>query len=263
MHSKRLNTRLILLFIAISLVIAAGPVKYTYAMADDDKSTETESTDKTTKSATDESNSKSSKTDSTGTTKKENNSKNADTDTTDNKSAASNVEDIIEENAAGTHGNASLGDAVKTSGQMDFYTIRTANNQTYYLVVDHSGAVDNVYLLSTIDANDLEDFVDSGAARNGGVVMLPDSKKDTTDSSSDEEAGDADSSNAEKKQTSDVTKSSRTAGLVSLAVILAAGGVGVAAYMRSRKRSKEISDYSNESLEYDDMLPRVREDEDL
>ena len=263
MHSTRINTRLILLIIAICLVIAAGPVKYTYAMADDDKSTETETTDKTTKSSTNGSNSKNSKTATTGTTKKENNSKNADTNTTDNKSDASNAEDIIEENAADTHGNASLGDAVKTSGQMDFYTIRTANNQTYYLVVDHSGAVDNVYLLSTIDANDLEDFVDSGAARNGGVVMLPGGNKDTEDEGSEEDAGDAVGSSAEKKQTSDVTKSSRTAGLVSLAVILAAGGVGAAAYMRSRKRSKEISDYSDENLEYDDMLPRVREDEDL
>ena len=263
MQSKGINIRLILLIIGIVLIMTAGPVGYTYAMSDDAKSNQTEAADKSTKSGSDGSGSEDSKNNATDTNKKEKDSKNADTNTTDNKNDSSDAEDIIEENAAGTHGNASLGDAVKTSGQMDFYTIRTANNQTYYLVVDHSGAVDNVYLLSTIDANDLEDFVDSGAARNGGVVMLPDSKKDLGEEDADDDTEAADAKTDGKQKANSVTQSSRTAGLVSLAVILAAGGVGAAAYMRSRKRAKEMSDYENENLEYDDGLPRVREDDDL
>lgn len=142
---------------------------------------------------------------------------------------------------------------------MDFYTIRTANNQTYYLVVDHSGAVDNVYLLSTIDANDLEDFVDSGAARNGGVVMLPDSRKDADDT--DVESESEDRRENEKKKDESLAQSSRTTGLISLAVILAAGGIGAAVYTRSRKRTKEMTDYEGDNLEYDDGLPTARDED--
>ena len=236
MQSKRINTRLIIMIIALILLVTAGPVRFTYANADPGESAKT-----TTESKSDSKNSAQSKT----------------TDT-----AAANPADIIEENAGGTHGNASLGDAVKTSGQMDFYTIRTANNQTYYLVVDHSGAVDNVYLLSTIDANDLEDFVDSGAARNGGVVMLPDSKKDTDDAIAAEESAGEDKNENEKKSDNSLTQSSRTTGLISLAVILAAGGIGAVVYTRSRKRTKEMADLDGENLEYDDGLPTVGEDVD-
>jgi len=247
---RRLN--LILMIIALCLLVVAGPVRFTYANADPGESAKA-----TSESKNETKDSAQSKT--TDNTKKESDDKNADTDDSDNKAAAANPADIIEENAGGTHGNASLGDAVKTSGQMDFYTIRTANNQTYYLVVDHSGAVDNVYLLSTIDANDLEDFVDSGAARNGGVVMLPDSRKDADDTVVESESEDRREN--EKKKDESLAQSSRTTGLISLAVILAAGGIGAAVYTRSRKRTKEMTDYEGDNLEYDDGLPTARDED--
>jgi len=247
-NKRRLN--LILMIIALCLLVVAGPVRFTYANADPGTDSETVSTENSKDKTADNKN-------------KESSDKNADTNNTDNKSNSANVQDIIEENATGTHGNASLGDAVKTSGQMDFYTIRTANNQTYYLVVDHSGAVDNVYLLSTIDANDLEDFVDSGAARNGGIVTLPDTRKNAEEDAADGETSETGSDSKDKEKANSVAQSSRNAGLVSLAAILVAGGIGAAVYMRSRKRSKEENDYANENLEYDDGLPRVMDDEDL
>ena len=62
------------------------------------------------------------------------------------------------EQAFSTPGNGDLGDAI-TSGKKDFYTIHTKNNNTFYLVIDHAGNVDNVYMLSLIDANDLAQFI--------------------------------------------------------------------------------------------------------
>lgn len=62
------------------------------------------------------------------------------------------------EQAFSTPGNGDLGDSI-TSGKKDFYTIHTKNNNTFYLVIDHAGNVDNVYMLSLIDENDLAEFI--------------------------------------------------------------------------------------------------------
>lgn len=230
-HVFRANN--ILLIIALSLVIIIPPVKFTYAMSESGSTADAANTVKDTASS---------------------DSKDEEKSNSDN-----DDEDVIEENASPIHGNASS-DTVKTSGQMDFYTIRTANNQTYYLVIDHSGAVDNVYLLSTIDENDLEDFVDSGAARNGGLVVLPDSNSDKKKASESVAADKADSG---RKSSSDAEKSGRTAGIMSLAVIAAMGVAGGIVFTKNRKRAKEQDEYADENLEYDDGIPTVNEDEDL
>ena len=39
----------------------------------------------------------------------------------------------------------------------EFYTIVTANNNTYYLIIDHASSTKNVYMLSMIDENDLKE----------------------------------------------------------------------------------------------------------
>ena len=57
-----------------------------------------------------------------------------------------------------TPGNGDLGDEIP-SGMKDFYTIHTKNNNTFYLVIDHSGNQDNVYMLSLIDEDDLSEFL--------------------------------------------------------------------------------------------------------
>lgn len=59
-----------------------------------------------------------------------------------------------------TPGNGDLGDEIKNSSGKDFYTIHTKNNNTFYLVVDHSNNTENVYMLSLIDENDLSEFMD-------------------------------------------------------------------------------------------------------
>ena len=55
-----------------------------------------------------------------------------------------------------TPGNGDLGDEIKNSSGKDFYTIHTKNNNTFYMVIDHSNNTENVYMLSLIDENDLE-----------------------------------------------------------------------------------------------------------
>ena len=55
-------------------------------------------------------------------------------------------------------GNGEVLDQITDGSSKEFYTIRTANNQTFYLVIDHAQNTDNVYMLSTIDENDLQEF---------------------------------------------------------------------------------------------------------
>ena len=81
----------------------------------------------------------------------------------------------VQEQAFSTPGNGDLGDAI-TSGKKDFYTIHTKNNNTFYLVVDHAGNVDNVYMLSLIDENDLAEFItetEKQPEKQQQVVVLP------------------------------------------------------------------------------------------
>ena len=66
---------------------------------------------------------------------------------------------VVPEQPFSTPGNGNLADAIP-SGSKDFYTIRTKNSNTFYLVIDHAGSVDNVYLLSLVDENDLADFLE-------------------------------------------------------------------------------------------------------
>ena len=89
--------------------------------------------------------------------------------------------------------------------------------------------------------------------------MLPDSRKDADDAA--DESASEDKQENEKKNNDSLAQSSRTTGLMSLAVILAAGGIGAAVYTRSRKRTKEMTDYEGDNLEYDDGLPTARDED--
>ena len=93
------------------------------------------------------------------------------------------VEETVEtepEQAFSTPGNGDLGDEIP-SGQKDFYTIHTKSNNTFYLVIDHSGNVDNVYMLSLIDEGDLSEFLDDTEKETEPepqVVILPEITKE-------------------------------------------------------------------------------------
>lgn len=90
-----------------------------------------------------------------------------------------------EENARGeqgftTPGNGTLGDQVRNSGSKDFFTVRTKNNNTFYLVIDHANSSENVYMLSLIDEDDLEEFLKEGqeTKKQASIpaVVIPETK---------------------------------------------------------------------------------------
>ena len=156
-------------------------------------------------------------------------------------------EDVVEENAFSTPGNASLGDVIRDSGSKDFYTIKTDNDNTYYLVIDHEGNMDNVYMLSTIDEEDLKDFLEDNSS---GSLILPETEVQQ------EEAPASETQEPEPQQKSKVS------GIVSLAIILLAAAGGGIAFMRYRRRNEEPEDDYSEDME-GEGIPTVNEDEEF
>ena len=168
-----------------------------------------------------------------------------------NDSAGSNDsddEDVVEENAFSTPGNASLGDMIKSSGSKDFYTIRTDNDNTFYLVIDHSGNMDNVYMLSAIDENDLKEFLENDDESSGSLVLPETVQPETTENVPE---------TTEKKQ-----EQNRIPGIISLVLLVAAGIAGVVLFRRYRRGAEEPEDDYSENME-GDGLPTVNEDEEF
>ena len=177
-----------------------------------------------------------------------NNSSSAAENSADSAQSDSDDEDILDENAFTTPGNASLGDVIRDSGSKDFYTIRTDNDNTYYLVIDHSGNMDNVYMLSTIDENDLKDFLEDESNISGSVI-LP--EKTVTEET--EPAVETPEKEPEKN---------RLSGIISLVVLAAMGIAGFVFFKRYRRRQEEPEEDYTENME-DDGLPTVNEDEEF
>ena len=176
-----------------------------------------------------------------GTEKEEDNKKN-DKDTDD---------DAEEEAAFSTLGNGELGDAI-TSGNKDFYTIHTKNNNTFYLVIDHSGSTDNVYMLSMIDENDLSEFMEEAAEapEESQVVVVP------------EETQEVEVEPETEPEPEQKAEPEGNASLMTLLVLAAIGVGGALYYFKVYKPKKESDEYESEGMETEDGLETENEDEE-
>lgn len=58
-------------------------------------------------------------------------------------------------------GNAEVLDDID-DGSKEFYTITTANNNTFFIVIDKARTSENVYMLAKVDENDLAEFIEGG-----------------------------------------------------------------------------------------------------
>lgn len=90
-------------------------------------------------------------------------------------------------------GNATILDEASSDQNKYFYTIQTENNNTFFLIIDKERNSGNVYLLSTIDENDLMEFVtteetepeDSGAIPEA-FVPVTEPEPETTEPPAEE-----------------------------------------------------------------------------
>lgn len=251
MTDRRLNkAAMIIMAVLISMMVIVSGIQPAYAQADPSAKEETtkvaQADPDSTKSTDSGSSSKTKKKSTSSSKSKSNSGSSSESSNSDNDSD----EDVLDENAFTTQGNARLGDVISDSSTKDFYTIRTENDNTYYLVIDHAGNMDNVYLLSTIDEADLQDFLENGGS--SGTVILPEiqTQEETTPTVPETEA-------AEKEP-----ENNRMSGIISLIIIIAAAITGGVILLRRRSAADNDEEYVSEHME-DDMIPTVNEDEEF
>lgn len=181
----------------------------------------------------------------------------AETDTgTDSETISDPITDKTEkaDNAFSVDGNGEVLDNMmdEKSGK-EFYTITTANNNVFYLIIDHSSNTKNVYMLSMIDENDLKEFLSEEAPETPDDTKTPPSVN-LDDKPSDE---------PEKIDTDKVEK--KSGGNVGTYIILAVLAVlvgGGAFYFKIYKPKKEAKLNDDEDMEgYIDEGETVNEDE--
>ncbi len=157
-----------------------------------------------------------------------------------------------EETPFSSPGNGDLGDEIKNSSSKDFYTIRTQNNNVFYLVIDHAGNTDNVYMLSLVDENDLAEFMDEKPTvqEQTPTVVIPEETRPTQEM---EPAP----SEPEKQ-----TQNNSSGNLMVIILIILAGAGGGFYYLRVYKPKKEEETWESEHMETDDGLDTVNEDDE-
>ena len=168
-------------------------------------------------------------------------------------------------------GNAEVLDHVSDGSTKEFYTIRTANNHTFYLVIDHSSASDNVYMLSAIDEADLQDFIGedgdlagSGVSYEAMLDELETEEEGTADPEVSEQETDtgtaadgAVESKAEEESTAGEDRSlGHLAGLFAGVAILAAACF----FLKKKKSAAHEKETQKEGLEYDPSYPDAEEE---
>ena len=174
------------------------------------------------------------------------------TDITDETTEQENGTDK-KDDAFSVDGNGEVLDNImdEKSGK-EFYTIVTANNNTYYLIIDHASSTKNVYMLSMIDENDLKEFLseeEPEVSEDTGKTPTVDFGEDTKD---DETSGD--DKQEEPKKDNNV--------LGTVLIILALGAVagGVYFYFKIYKPKKEAQ-IADEDMEYVDDGVTINEDD--
>lgn len=148
-------------------------------------------------------------------------------------------------------GNGEVLDQITDGSSKEFYTIRTANNQTFYLVIDHAQNTDNVYMLSTIDENDLQEFT-----TGGGMTEKPEEKPPVI-----MEEPQTPTPEPEVQKPEETEKPAANVSAMILIIVAAVGGIA-AYYFLKIKPKKEEEDTDSENLELDDGLETVNEDDE-
>ena len=220
---KRMNKMLAVLFLSASMIFATGTTAFAYvdesAEASKTESVETEETEKDT---------------------------------------------VVEENQINTEepfsvpGNAQVQDDITNSKNKEFLTITTKNNNTFYLIIDRSANVDNVYMLSQIDENDLQEFLEEDSSASTIVDVTPEVVINEN----------THSEQTEQPATESPEKEGTASNLGALVAILIAAilGVGAYGYMKFIKPKKDEDDGDDEGIEMigeSDSFEEDQESEDF
>ena len=220
---KRMNKMLAVLFLSASMIFATGTTAFAYvdesAEVSKTETVETEKTDKDT---------------------------------------------VVEENQINTEepfsvpGNAQVQDDITNSKNKEFLTITTKNNNTFYVIIDRSANVDNVYMLSQIDENDLQEFLEEDSSASTIVDVTPEVVID--ENTHTEQTEQPATESPEKEGTA-----SNLGALVAIfvAAILGVGAYGYIKFIKPKKDEDEGDDEGIEMIGESDSFEEDQESEDF
>ena len=160
---------------------------------------------------------------------------------------AEKEETVIEENTTeeeapfSVPGNGQVQDDITNSKNKEFLTITTKNNNTFYLVIDRSATVDNVYMLSQIDENDLKEFLEEDQTTSSVVDVTPNIVID--------ENTNTDQNNQTETEAPEKEESSSNLGALIAIFAAAVLGVGGYGYMKFINPKKDEDDGDEEGIE--------------
>lgn len=158
-----------------------------------------------------------------------------------------------------TDPTSAKGSVTEYTTDKEFYTI-TADEKTFYLVIDNSMSQENVYLLTEASSNDLLNFVDyNGVDVENGDIPLYEFSEEVADTSSDVATKEV-PQKTEKKMDSSVF----------LVLIIAVSVGGGYYFVKKKKQSEELDeaeemdvyDLPDEEKEIGDSIEYVNGDED-
>ena len=133
-------------------------------------------------------------------------------------------------------GNGEVVDDLSNDSSKQFITVKTKDNQTYFMVIDRAQSTENVYMLSMVDADDLKDF-SSGGGSNAEQVVSEANKSSNSTSTTTEETKDADKGSSSN--------------LILFGVIAVVGAIGAGVYFKVIKPKKQRKNEKDEGIEND------------
>jgi len=148
-------------------------------------------------------------------------------------------------------GNGEVEDNMVDDPSKEFFTVKTKDGNTFFLVIDRARNSENVYMLSMIDEYDLQEFLDD-EERNGKqeeetpAVVLPETKPEPTPDVEIEEPKEESSGGMNK--------------ILLLVFVAALGGAGAFFYFYIYKPKPKEETPQSENLETDQSLTTVNED---
>lgn len=150
-------------------------------------------------------------------------------------------------------GNGEVQDDITNSSDKEFFTIKTKNNNTFYLIIDRSRDSENVYMLSQIDENDLAEFLEEKPQKEEEKPSVIIEEKPTEPEPEIKEP------EPEKKDTA----KSASATVLLLTLLASGAGIGAYYYLKVYKPQKEEENSESENMEIGDGLETINEDEEL
>lgn len=152
-------------------------------------------------------------------------------------------------------GAGTMHDKTVTDGSDDgakvFYTVTTAEGDTFYMIIDQNQNTDNVYLLNAVTRADLE-----ALAADDGPEATEDKEEDNLLTALQNEK----SKDASIKETASEKDSGMSSKLIMLAVIFIAGGTYY--YLKIYKNKKDQQMDIMDAMDMEDFAPEEADDEE-